>query len=170
MNTERITLELQGELPSWHNKKDNTVYFSTNYGSIIMDATTREVVYCCIGFFNPLISSKDKYIRVRIMRGEFSIRTGTLYSEYNETCSKAFPYRMGRGTERVAMSEVFRTFNEPKNMTSAIVAVFCKLLELMEREKSAYVTDKAVMELKKSVNNYTSKIHRKPIVARKSVK
>ena len=58
---------LAGIIPSYYNKNTNTYLYSTNYGTIEIDGTTKQVKSCCVGFSDYSIQHANKRVVIRIL-------------------------------------------------------------------------------------------------------
>lgn len=161
---------LTGENPSFYNKNTNLYTYVTNHGTIEIDGTTRWVKRCCIGFSNTSIPHANKYITIRILDNEFSIRTGTISHENTELSSKNYPYKLLH-SEAPIMDEVFDTLSHigVQAMSRSVLAVLMKLIHLMEINGKVAGNYYELEGLRGRLMEYSENILRYPVVTRKPI-
>lgn len=155
------------------NSKDNTLAYYTNEGSATLDAETGKVTSCCVGYkvFNyPTVV-------VRILRDSFSIRlVRHFFTEYAETASKNYPYRMP-STPKASMSDVYFTLERIRRMTPVQAAVLKTLVPMLQDNGISQYT-RQILELANVQPARTPHKHykrtpiitvRKPIILRRPI-
>ena len=165
---DELQQSLAGMIPSYYDKNTNTYSYSTNYGTIEIDGATKQVKSCCIGFSDYSIQHANKRVVIRILGDEFSIRTGTIFKENTEMASKGYPHKLSH-SDTPKITEVFDVLSNIKDMTQGIMAVFIKLIHLMEANGKVTENSYAIKELRRNMMLYSRYILRHPVVTRKPI-
>lgn len=159
---------LEGYLPSIYNENTHTYHYSTNYGTIEIDAFTKQVKTACVGFSDYTLGHSNHHIVIRILGDEFSIRTGTIYKEVTELASPNYPYKL-RGSDNPKLTEVMEVLCGVKSMSQGLMAVFTKLLQLLERYGKVTSNSYTARRLSNSMMYYSRHILRNPVITRKPI-
>lgn len=155
--------ELRGDIPAAY--KDGLDCYFTNYGDILTISCSSKVVEACFGFSNYNVEGGYKHFTIRILRDNYSIRTGTIYKEYTETASSNYPYKLSY-VDKTNMTQVFDMIRTSGKLSRAIIAVILTLRQLMG-DKLTGSDRKSLERLLDHIRQYhSSDILRQPIVKR----
>ena len=159
--------ELRGDVPSVY--ADGVDHYYTNYGAIHTISCTGKVISACIGFTDHTMDGGNKHFTIRINNGSYSIRTGTLYKEYNEFASPNFPHKIPYAG-KVSLATVFEMMSHIPRLSRASISVVLTLRQLLENKLTG--ADRKAMEnlLDLIARNYSKDIPRQPILTRVPIK
>lgn len=156
------TAELRGDIPSLC--KGGIDYYYTNFGIIQTIACTGRVINACIGWSDYTTEVKYKHFTIRIFQDSYSIRTGSMYTEYTETASSNYPYKLPYAN-KTNLVDVFNMIRSGR-LSRAIIAVVLTLNQLMG-SKLTGESKKAMDGLVEYIQqHYSSSIPRQPILQR----
>ena len=82
--------------------------------------------------------------------------------------SKGYPYKLSH-SDTPKVTEVFDVLSNIKDMTQGIMAVFIKLIHLMEDNGKVTENSYAIKELRRNMMMYSRHILRHPVVTRKPI-
>lgn len=87
----KLQAKIDGQIPSWYNKENNSDEYITNYGTMSVIKSTSEVKYACIGLGkNP----HNRCMTVRINKEEFQVTECRDFgNEISEMSSSGYPYK-----------------------------------------------------------------------------
>lgn len=168
-----VKASLDGWEPSWYDTQDNTTHFTTNFGQVVVDTNTWELVDCCIGIAQGY---KQDRMMVKIYDGELQVlrEQGMVgYSDALESSGLTYPIRQtyhGRHFGNLTVAEVLRAIMSDTNVSTAAIAAKKGLVKLMwEKLKFGREDLKLLRELLACWRKPVLKkdlVERKPIIVR----
>lgn len=151
------TEKSKGNEPSWEDKELNGVNFTTNYGGVMVEKDTWQLISCCVGLGR---NQGNVQMQIKILGDEFQIARDTFGTIWAELCSADYSYKLSyRNPKSIEIREVLRMIQKDDNNSVAAVLVKKTLVLLMLR-KLRFSKD----DLNELERVYT--VWRKPILKR----
>lgn len=124
----KLQAKMDGQIPSWYNKENNSDEYITNYGTMSLIKDTSEVKYACIGLGK---NRHNRHMTVRINKEEFQVTECRDFgNEISEMSSSGYPYKR-KDLSSLSTMEVLEMLLNDDNFNQAAMLTKKALIKLM---------------------------------------